>query len=152
MKNTLYFFVLLLLISSCSVKKKPVFIKVDNVKIVSITSDTVRLKAAAFFKNPNAVGGKISTDEIKIIVNGATVATVFVDEFKVPARAEFQVPLTAVIPTKKVFENNKNGILGGLINSILNKSIKIRFKGNLKYKVLGFSKTYPIDTTQEIKL
>ena len=138
MKNTLYFFVLLLLISSCSVKKKPVFIKVDNVKIVSITSDTVRLKAAAFFKNPNAVGGKISTDEIKIIVNGATVATVFVDEFKVPARAEFQVPLTAVIPTKKVFENNKNGILGGLINSILNKSIKIRFKGNLKYK--GFRK------------
>jgi hypothetical protein len=58
----------------------------------------------------------------------------------------------AVIPTKKVFQNNKNGILGGLINSFLNKSIKVRFKGNLRYKVFGFSNTYPIDKIQEIKL
>ena len=138
--------------SSCAVNKKPVFIKVDDVKIVSATSDTIRLKAAAFFENPNGVGGTISSDEIQIIVNGASIATVFVDEFKVPSRAVFSVPLIAVVPTKKVFQNNKNGILGGLINSFLNKSIKLRFKGNLKYKVFGFSNTYPIDKIQEIKL
>ena len=69
-----------------------------------------------------------------------------------PVRKEFAVPLTAVIPTKKLLESNKNGILGGLINSILNKSIKLQLKGNLKYKVFGFSNTYPIDKTQEIKL
>jgi hypothetical protein len=138
--------------SSCSVKKKPIFIKVDNLKIVSVTSDTIRLKADALFKNPNDVGGKISTDEIKIIVNGEEVAQVSADEFKVPVRKEFAVPLTAVIPTKKLLESNKNGILGGLINSILNKSIKLQLKGNLKYKVFGFSNTYPIDKTQEIKL
>ena len=152
MKNTLYFFLLFLLMSSCSVKKKPIFIKVDNLKIVSVTSDTIRLKADALFKNPNDVGGKISTDEIKIIVNGEEVAQVSADEFKVPVRKEFAVPLTAVIPTKKLLESNKNGILGGLINSILNKSIKLQLKGNLKYKVFGFSNTYPIDKTQEIKL
>jgi len=152
MKNAVYFSIIVLLMSSCSVKKKPIFIKVDNVKIVSVTSDTIRLKAAAFFKNPNDIGGVISTDEIKIIVNGAEIAEVFADEFKVPARKEFSVPLTAVIPTKRIFENNKNGILGGLINSFLNKSIKVQFKGNLKYKVFGFSKTYPIDKTTAIKL
>ncbi|CAI8267362.1 MAG: Uncharacterised protein [Polaribacter sp. SA4-10] len=152
MKNVLYFSILFLLISSCAVNKKPIFIKVDDVKIVSASSDTIRLKAAAFFENPNRVGGIISTDEIQIIVNGASIATVSVDEFKVPSRAVFSVPLTAVIPTKKVFQNNKNGILGGLINSLLKKSIKLRFKGNLKYKVFGFSNTYPIDKVQEIKL
>jgi hypothetical protein len=152
MKNALYFSILFLLMSSCAVNKKPIFIKVDDVKIVSATSDTIRLKAAAFFENPNGVGGTISSDEIQIIVNGASIATVFVDEFKVPSRAVFSVPLIAVIPTKKVFQNNKNGILGGLINSFLNKSIKLRFKGNLKYKVFGFSNTYPIDKIQEIKL
>ena len=152
MKNLLYFSVLFLLMSSCSVKKKPIFIKVDDVKIVAVTSDTIQLKAVAFFENPNGVGGTISTDEIQIIVNGAAIASVFVAEFKVPARASFSVPLTAVIPTKKVFQNNKNGILGGLINSFLNKSIKLRFKGNLRYKVFGFSNTYPIDKIQEIKL
>ena len=123
MKNRLYFLVLFLLMSSCAVKKKPILIKVDDVKIVSVTMDTIRLKAAAFFENPNGVGGTISTDEIQIIVNGAAIASVFVAEFKVPARASFSLPLTAVIPTKKVFQNNKNGILGGLINSFLNKSM-----------------------------
>ena len=152
MKNVLYFSILFLLISSCAVNKKPIFIKVDDVKIVSASSDTIRLKAAAFFENPNSVGGTISTDEIQIIVNGVSIATVSLDEFKVPSRAVFSVPLTAVIPTKKVFQNNKNGILGGLINSLLKKSIKLRFKGNLKYKVFGFSNTYPIDKVQEIKL
>ena len=152
MKNRLYFLVLFLLMSSCAVKKKPIFIKVDDVKIVSVTMDTIRLKAAAFFENPNGVGGTISSDKIQIIVKDASIASVYVDEFKVPARASFSVPLMAVIPTKKVFQNNKNGILGGLINSFLNKSIKLRFKGNLKYKVFGFSNTYPIDKIQEIKL
>ena len=152
MKNRLYFFLLFLLLSSCAVKKKPIFIKVDDVKIVSVTMDTIRLKAAAFFENPNGVGGTISSDKIQIIVKDASIASVYVDEFKVPARASFSVPLMAVIPTKKVFQNNKNGILGGLINSFLNKSIKLRFKGNLKYKVFGFSNTYPLDKVQEIKL
>ncbi len=152
MKNILYFSILFLLITSCAIKKKPVFIKVDNVKIISIVSDTIRLKAEAFFKNPNDVGGKISTDEIKVIINGAEVAQVSSEEFKVPARKDFVIPLKVVIPAKRVYENNKNGIIGGLINSILNKSLKVQFKGDLKYKVLGFSNVYPIDKTEEIKL
>ena len=52
------------------------------------------------------------------------------------------MPLKVAIPTKNVFENNKNGILGGLLNSILNKSVKVQFKGNLNYVVLGFKKEF----------
>ncbi|CAM1354326.1 LEA type 2 family protein [Tenacibaculum insulae] len=151
MKN-LAFFIVILFITSCSVKKKPIFIKVDNIKIMSVASDTIRLKADAFFKNPNDISGKIATDKIKVIVNGAEVAQVSSDEFKVPARKEFAIPLKVVIPAKKVFENNKNGILGGLLNSIINKSVKVQFKGDLKYKVLGFSHTYIIDKTEDIKI
>jgi hypothetical protein len=151
MKNLLYFTLLILLISSCSVNKQPTFIKVDNVKVSSFSGDTIRLKAEAFFTNPNDVGGKISTDEIKVIVNGAEVAHVSSKEFKVPAREEFVIPLVVVIPAKKVFENNKNGILGGLLNSFLKKSIKVQFKGDIKYKVFGYSSVYPVDQIQEIK-
>ncbi|ARV16760.1 LEA type 2 family protein [Polaribacter sp. SA4-12] len=151
MKNLLYFTLLILLISSCSVNKQPTFIKVDNIKVSSFSGDTIRLKAEAFFTNPNDVGGKISTDEIKVIVNGAEVAHVSSEEFKVPAREDFTIPLVVVIPAKKVFENNKNGILGGLLNSFLNKSIKVQFKGDIKYKVFGYSSVYPVDQIQEIK-
>ena len=146
------FFIVVLFIVSCSVKKKPIFIKVDDIKIMSITSDTIRLKASAFFKNPNDIGGKLDTDEIKVIINGTQVAQVSSEEFEVPARKEFNIPLKVVIPAKKIFGDNRNGILGGLINSILNKSVKVQFKGDLKYNFLGFSDVYPIDKTEDIKI
>lgn len=152
MKKGCYFIVLFLLMYSCSVKEYPVFIKVDNVKLIAVASDTIRLQVNAYFQNPNDVGGKISTDEIKVIINGAEVAQVSSDEFKVPARNEFSIPLKVVIPSKRIFENNKNGILGGLINSIFKKSIKVTFKGDLKYKVFGFSNTYPVDITKDLKI
>jgi hypothetical protein len=151
MKNILYFTLLIIIISSCSVNKQPTFIKVDNVKVASFSGDTIRLKAEAFFTNPNDVGGKISTDEIKVILNGAEVAQVSSEEFKVPGRKDFTIPLVVVIPAGKVFENNKNGILGGLLNSFLKKSIKVQFKGVIKYKVFGYSSVYPVDQIQEIK-
>ncbi|WP_299104601.1 LEA type 2 family protein [uncultured Tenacibaculum sp.] len=151
MKKLLYFFMAVFL-WNCSVKQKPDFIKVDDVKLLSIVSDTIKLSANAFFKNPNDIGGKISTDSIKVIVNGSELARVSSEEFKVPARKEFAIPLQVVIPTKEVFSNNKNGILGGLLNSLINQSIKVQFKGDLRYKVFGFSHVYPVDKTEDIKI
>ena len=152
MKNTLYFLVLVLFLSSCSVQKEPVFIKIDNVKVLSFAADTIKLKAVAFFENPNDVGGKISTDEIKIFVNGVEVAQVFSEEFKVPAKNEFSIPLTANIPTKNILNSNKKGMLGGLLNSLLSNKVKVRIKGNLHFSVFGFKKEFLVDKTEEIKL
>lgn len=152
MKKVFYFLGLVLLIYSCSVKKPPVFIKLDDVKLISFKSDTIRLQANAYFQNPNDVGGKIFTDELKVIVNGEEVAQVYSDEFKVPARNDFSIPLKVMIPTNRIFENNKNGILGGLIASIIKNKVNVRFKGNLKYAVFGFEKEFLVDKTQEIKI
>ena len=151
MKKLVYFSVLFLLISSCSVNKKPIFVKVDNLEVVSLGSDTIRLKAVAFFKNPNDVGGSISSEGIRIVLNGAEIANVSSEEFEVPAREDFEIPLNVVIPAKKVIENGKSAGVGGLMNSILNRFIKVQFKGDLTYKVFGFSNVFPIDKTEEIK-
>ncbi|WP_299671023.1 hypothetical protein [uncultured Polaribacter sp.] len=152
MKNAVYFLIFVLLMNSCSVQKEPIFIKVDNITIVSYAADTIKLKADAFFENPNDVGGKISTDEIKVLVNGAEVAQVFSDEFKVPARDEFSIPLIAHIPTKNLLTSNKDGLLGGLINSLITNKVNVRIKGNLEYIVFGFKKEFLIDKTQELKI
>lgn len=152
MKKIIYFLPFLLFVVSCSVKQKPIFLKVDDIKLLSVTTDTIRVGANAYFKNPNDIGGKIATDEIKVLVNQVQVAQVSSEEFKVPARKEFSIPLKVVIPAKRVFENNKNGVLGGLLSSLLNQSIKVQFKGDLKYKVLGFSHVYPIDQIEDLKI
>ena len=152
MKNILYLVLISVFLLNCSVKKKPTFIKVDEIKFLSLRSDTVRLQAKAFFKNENDIGGKLSTDKIKVIVNGAEVAQVSSEEFKVPANKEFSIPLNVVIPANKVFDNKKGGILGGLLSSLINKKVDVQFKGDIKYKVLGFSNTYTVDKTQEVKI
>ena len=152
MKTTAYFLFLILLIASCSVHKEPVFIKVDNVKIVSFASDTIKLKAAVFFENPNAVGGLISADEIDVFVNGIVVAQVFSVPFKVPGNKAFSVPLTAYIPTKNILNSDKNGVLGGLLNSLLTRKVKVQIKGNLQYVVFGFKRSFVINKTQVIKI
>ncbi|WP_223267254.1 LEA type 2 family protein [Polaribacter sp. IC073] len=126
--------------------------KVDNLKILSFESDTIKLKADAFFENPNDVGGKITTEDIKVFVNGAEVAQVFSDEFKVPARNEFSIPLIAHIPTKNFLNSNKNGALGGLLNSLITNKVNVQIKGNLEYVVFGFKREFLIDKTQEIKI
>lgn len=152
MKTSVYFLFLILLISSCSVQKEPLFIKVDDVKIVSFASDTIKLKAAAFFENPNAVGGLISADEIDVFVNGIIVAQVFSVPFKVPGNKAFSVPLMAYIPTKNILNSDKNGVLGGLLNSLLTRKVKVQIKGNLQYVVFGFKRSFSIDKTQVIKI
>ncbi|WP_369047787.1 LEA type 2 family protein [Tenacibaculum sp. UWU-22] len=152
MKKIIYFLSFIFVFLSCSVNKKPTFIKIDDLKLESYKADTIRFQAKAYFKNENDIGGKISTDEIKVFVDQVEVAQVSSEEFKVPANQEFSVPLKVVLPAKKVYENNKNGILGGLLNSVLNKGVKVRFKGNIKYKVLGFSSVYAVDKVEEIKL
>lgn len=152
MKKIGYFTIVFLLMTSCVVKKKPIFKKIDGVQVVSVTSEQIQLKANALFENPNTIGGEISTDNIKVLVNGAEVAQVSSAVFKVPARKEFSIPLKITIPTKNLFKSNKNGFLGGLLNAFLAKHLKVQFKGALRYKVWGFSKVYPIDKTAEIKI
>ncbi|WP_339659876.1 hypothetical protein [uncultured Polaribacter sp.] len=152
MKKGLYFLGLFLLMYSCSVKKPPVFLKVDDIKLISYASDTIRLNANAYFENPNDVGGKISTDEIKVIINGVEVAQVLAEDFKVPARKDFTIPLIVNIPSKNIFANKKDIFLGGLINSIITNKVKVQFKGNLRYTVFGFQKEFLVDKTEEIKI
>jgi len=152
MKNAGYFLVLLLLISSCSIQKEPVFLKVDNLEVLSFALDTIKLKAVAFFENPNDVGGIIGTDGLKIFVNGEEVASVFSEEFKVPARKKFSIPLSAHIPTKNILTSNKNGVLGSLLNSLFTQKVTVRVKGRLQYVVFGFKSDFLVDKTQDIKI
>lgn len=134
---------------SCSVKEKPEFLYVENIKVAQSTSKYVTITADAQFLNPNDIGGNLKTDEIKVFVNDNPLASVSTKSFKVPAKKEFSIPLKANIPTDSIF-SNKN--LGGLIGSLFNKKIKIRYKGDIIYKVFGFSYTYNIDKTERIKI
>ncbi len=149
MKKSLILLTVFTTISSCKVKEKPEFIGVNKIKIVESNRQFITLKANALFKNPNSIGGELQTDEIKVMINGNALATVSSEAFKVPAKNEFTIPLTAKIETKELIRD-KN--LSGLLGSLFSQKLEVQYIGDIKYKVLGFSHTYSIDKTESVKI
>ena len=134
---------------SCSIKEKPEFLRVENIEVVDSNSEFIILTADAFFNNPNSVGGKLETEGITITANGIEVATVSSKEFDVPSKKEFSIPLSANIPTNKLLNLNN---LSSVLSSMLNKSMKVQYKGVIKYKVFGFSHKYDVDEIEDVKI
>ncbi len=143
---------LILLTTSCAIKKKPEFIKIDGIELVEANSRTLTLKAEALFNNPNVVGGRLNTEGVNVFVNDMLMGIVSAEEFKVPAKNSFKVPLQIKINTKDLLSKDPNGFLSGLLNSVLNKNLKVTYKGVIQFKALGFSYKYPIDKTETVKI
>ena len=134
---------------SCTVNEAPEFIGIKNIKVVESSKTFITIKGDGLFKNPNDIGGKLQADEIIVYVNGNEMATVTSDSFNVPAKEEFTIPLKVNIPTDSIF-SNKN--IGGLIGSLFSQKIKVKYQGKIKYKVFGFSHSYTVDETENIKI
>ncbi|WP_299890527.1 LEA type 2 family protein [uncultured Lacinutrix sp.] len=149
MKKLIILSTIILTILSCKVNEKPEFLRVENIKVVDSNSEFVSLSADAFFNNPNDVGGELKSEGIRVVINDVEMAIISSESFKVPAKKEFSIPLTANIPAKKILNINN---LSGILNSILNKKMKVQYIGDIKYKVLGFSHTYTIDKTEDVKI
>ncbi len=137
------------LLSGCKVTEKPEFVGLENLLIRDGSKDLIMVSADAHFRNPNSVGGTLKTDGIKIFINDVEMATIVSDEFEVPAASDFKIPLNAGIPSDSLFSNKS---IGGLIGSLFSESIKVRYKGEITYKVFGFKYNYPIDTTDDVKI
>ena len=134
---------------SCTIKEKPEFLRVENINVQESNSEFIVLTADAFFNNPNTVGGTLETEGITITVNNMEVGTVSSKAFKVPAKKEFSIPLSANIPTKKLLNLNN---LSSLLSIVLNKPMKVQYKGDIKYKIFGFSHKYTVDEIEDIKI
>jgi hypothetical protein len=133
----------------CTITEKPEFIGLENIKVLESTSKFIYIGADAFFINPNDIGGKLKTDEIKVFINDNELATVSTESFDVPAKKEFFIPLKTRVPTDSLFSDKS---IGSLLGSLFSKKIKVQYKGDIKYTILGFSHSYCIDKTENIKI
>lgn len=143
---------LIMLTTGCSVKEKPIFIKVDDIKLLESNSLKITLTADALFKNPNDIGGLLNTEGVNVYVNDILMGFVSAEEFKVPANKDFRVPLQIDIDPKKLFDKNPDGFLGGLLNSVINQSLTVKYEGVINFKTFGFTYKYPISKTEAIKI
>ena len=139
-------------IYSCSVKEPPIFKGIEDIEVVDSNAQLISLKATAFFENPNDVGGQLKSDAISIYINDIKLAKLSSESFKVPARKEFSIPLKVDISTDSILKIRGSDAIASLFNSLLNKEIKVQYKGDLVYKTFGITYTYPVDETEMLKI
>ncbi|MEN3322452.1 hypothetical protein VP395_01815 [Mariniflexile soesokkakense] len=134
---------------NCSVNEKPEFLGVENIKMLESTPEYIIFSADALFENPNIIDGELEVSNIKVYIDNSEMASVSSKSFKVPAKKDFSIPLTANVPIDSIFGDEN---LSTLIGSLLSKKMTVQYKGVINYKVLGFSHTYNIDKTEDVKL
>ena len=148
-KRFLFISIFFTLLFNCTVTEQPEFIGLENIKVVNSNIQSITLKADALFINPNDVGGSLKTDDLKVYINETEVATVVSDEFDVPSKKNFTIPLIVSVATDSIIDKKS---LGGLLGSLISQKLKVQYKGDIKYKVLGYSSKYSVDETQELKV
>ena len=149
MKKLMLILLFFSLFFNCTVTEKPEFIGVENIKVVDSNIKTITLSADANFINPNDVGGTLKTDDLKVYINDTEVAKFETKSFDVPSKKNFTIPLTVTVATDSII-NNKS--LGGLLGSLISQRLKVQYKGEIDYKVFGYSSSYSVDKTQNIKV
>lgn len=152
MRKIIFLLVVTIVAQSCKLNEKPEFVRVDQVNVLQADLKTISLEAKAVFLNHNHLGGTLRTDNIDVFVDEHLMAQVSAEEFNVPKKDEFVVPLSVNFDTSKLLDKNNNDLLGSLLKQFLNKKVMVRFKGELAYKVAGFKSTYPIDHLEEIEI
>jgi hypothetical protein len=148
-KRNLLFLLFFALLFNCSVTEKPEFVGLEKVQVLNTTSQFITLSADAVFINKNDVGGRLKTDDLKVYINDTEVATIVSDEFDVPSKEQFKIPLTVAVSTDSL-TNNKS--LGGLLSSLISQRLKVTYKGDIEYNILGYSSSYTVDESQELKI
>ncbi|SDI20614.1 Late embryogenesis abundant protein [Winogradskyella thalassocola] len=148
-KRLLMFSLTFTLLFNCSFTKKPEFVRLEDFEVIDSNSKNITIRAEALFLNKNDVGGTLKTDDLKVYINELELASVVSEEFDVPKREKFTIPLTIKVETDS-FTNNKN--LGSLLGSLISQSLKVHIKGNIKYKIMGYSSTYSVDEIQDVKI
>ena len=149
-------FTFLLLISAilaCNAPQEPVFKRFANIKSTNISTKNITITADALFQNPNTLGGEVTATDIEVIVNDVPAGKINQDlAIPVPANAEFIVPLTATISPKDIYDKDRGGALGGIVNAVLKKKVDVHYKGTVKMKIAGFPYTLKVDYEEEVRL
>jgi len=103
------------------------------------------------FQNPNSIGGVLQANEVKVWVNTIDLGNVNSDDFQVPSKKEFTVPILFEIPYNRIFKDKENIVLN-VLTALQTKTIEVSYKGNVTYKLGAFTYDYPMDYTEIIDL
>lgn len=135
----------LLVVASCKPREDVVLRQVKDI-VVDASTEPV-LQANAIFYNPNNMRMKLRKLDLEVYVNDKLSATIDQKlDTRIPARAEFTVPLEVKLNLKeKGFLNTVFKVIGG-------KKLKVHYKGTVSITYKGIPVRVPVDYEDEVRM
>ncbi len=138
---------------ACTLTETPSFINVDNVVVKEAKAKSVSIDADLVFYNPNDLGVRLEKVTIIPIVNeiemGAVTAT---KKVEITSKGNFVIPVNFSFNPKAMWQEEKGGLIGSLVNTFLNKPVNIKYKGIVTLEIAGVSIDVPVDYSEEVLL
>jgi LEA14-like dessication related protein len=128
---------LLLLFSSCTKPKEPVYLDFQNLHVqkAGLSESVVRADVRCF--NPNSFNLRLKKAELDVFVNDKYVGHSTLDTLiHIPALDTFYVPITLKL--------NLSNFLKNAVQLFLNPEVKLKVQGKAKVGKSGFYKNFPV--------
>jgi len=145
----LIFFSPLVLLVGCKEPEPAKLLRFQNMIFDSASSNEMQVRGEAVLYNPNSFGVRIKEIDIQIEIASTKVATLRETKaVKAGAKKEFVVEfqgLVAMSDIQKIVE--KDGLA-----YLLGKKVPLRFFGNIKTNMSGWSSNIPVDVSEDVSL
>jgi LEA14-like dessication related protein len=149
MKIVKSYFLILILLSSCTFEENVKFEQIKNVKLVGVKDGMLNLIAEADFYNPNDVSGKLKSIDLEVLLKDKSLARITqTKNFKIDKNAKFTIPINVSFAMADI----QNGFLDNLLTIVSGKKLLIQFKGEIKVSTWGFTQTVPVNYYEEVRL
>lgn len=143
---------LILLFASCQNLQKPTLIKVEKIKIDHISTSEVKLNTEVLYHNPNPVAGHMDSLTVEVYANDVFVSNVIQSiSTSIPSKDDFTVPVHISIPVSDIIKKD-SGFLGGLLNALTMKKIKLKYVGVAKMNIAKVSFSVPFEYEEEVEV
>lgn len=124
-------------------------IRFQNLTFGPLVNNETQVRGETLLYNPNAFGVSIKQVQLQISIESTKVASLReVKAIKAGARKEFVVPFQGTLimaDIQKIVE--KDGLA-----YLLGKKVPLRFTGEIKTSIAGWSSKYPVDVKEDISL
>jgi LEA14-like dessication related protein len=129
---------LLFVIASCSAPKDLVYKEFKNFSVDKLGFSSSTVKMDLVYYNPNNFGLQLQRTDLDIYIDGNYLGhTTQQFQVNIPKRANFTLPINAVVDMKNIFKN--------AITSIFNNEVLVKVTGRVKIGKANVFKSFPVN-------
>lgn len=122
------------------------------VSIDKINTTEVVMSGKVSYYNPNPIGGTLKEIILNLWANDVYISEISQElDINVKPSSNFDVPINIHIPIKSIL-GKKSGLLGGLVNAITQRKIKMKYSVIVTINFAKIEMNLPIEKEEEIDI